>query len=112
MNVILNFILIPHYSDIGAACATAVSEILFFIFFFLSLPDEFRYLPVREIAKSIISSAIMGVIVVLMIRGDFNLIPIILVGAIVYSISAWVTGYISTEEKAKLHSICGGRKTK
>jgi O-antigen/teichoic acid export membrane protein len=111
MNVSLNFILIPRYSYIGAAYATVASEILFFLFFFLSLPREFRYLPLGEITKSIISSAIMGVLVILMIRNSFSLSLIIVGAAITYFISLWVTGYITRGEKAKLQDIFLDRKT-
>ena len=109
INVGLNFLLIPSYSYMGAAYATVVSEVLFFILFFVSLPGKFRYLPGAKIGKSMISSAIMGTLVILMIKNGFGLPSIIVVGAITYSICVWVTGYITRDEKAELQKIFQGK---
>lgn len=109
INVALNFLLIPSYSYMGAAYATVVSEVLFFIFFFVFLPGRFRYLPGAKIGKSMISSAIMGVLIIFMIKNGLTLPSIIVVGAIIYSICVWVTGYITRDEKAELQKIFQGK---
>jgi peptidoglycan biosynthesis protein MviN/MurJ (putative lipid II flippase) len=93
----------------GAAYATVVSEVLFFIFFFVFLPGRFRYLPWAKIGKSMISSAIMGVLIIFMIKNGLTLPSIIVVGAIIYSICVWVTGYITRDEKAELQKIFQGK---
>ena len=112
INVSLNFILIPRYSYIGAAFATVASEVLFFVFFFLTTAKEFRYLPLREIAKSSVSSAIMSIPIILMINSGFSLPIIIGTGAFTYSLLLFITGYITKGEKAELQYIFQGRKTK
>jgi O-antigen/teichoic acid export membrane protein len=111
INVFLNIILIPRYSYIGAAYATVVSEILFLILFFLSARREISYIPLIEIVKSVISSAIMGLIIIILIQNDFNLLLIIAIGVITYSFFIWITGFIAKEEKSRLKNILLGRET-
>lgn len=111
INVLLNFILIPRYSYRGAAYATVASEILFLALVFLSVRREIPSIPLLGIAKSAISSAIMGFLVIVLIQNDFNLFLIIALGAITYSFFIWITGFITKEEKAILKNIFLGRKT-
>jgi O-antigen/teichoic acid export membrane protein len=112
INVSLNFILIPRYSYIGAAFATVASEVLFLVLFLATLPREFRYLPLKEIAKSLVSSAIMSIPIILMINYGFSLPVIIGIGAITYSLFVFITGYITEGEIAELQNTFLGRKTK
>jgi O-antigen/teichoic acid export membrane protein len=111
INVSLNFILIPRYSYMGAAAATVASEILFFAFFLLALPRGLRYLPLKETAKSLVSSAIMSIPVIIMINNGFSLPLIIVIGATTYILLVFITGYITEGEKAELQDIFLGRKT-
>jgi O-antigen/teichoic acid export membrane protein len=110
INIFLNFILIPRYSYIGAAYATVVSEILFLTFFFLSARREIPSIPLMEIVKSVISSAIMGFLIMVLIQNGFSLLPIIVIGAITYSFLIWITGFITKGEKARLKNILLGRE--
>jgi O-antigen/teichoic acid export membrane protein len=111
INVLLNFFLIPRYSYIGAAYATVASEILFFTFFFLSIGGQIRSISLGEITKSVISSAIMGFSVIILIQKGFNMFLIAAIGAIIYFFFIWITGYITKGEKAKLKNIFLSRKT-
>jgi O-antigen/teichoic acid export membrane protein len=110
INVFLNIILIPRYSYIGAAYATVVSEILFLILFFLSARREIPSIRLIEIVKSVISSAIMGLLIVGLIQNDFNLFPIIAIGVITYSFFIWITGFITKGEKTRLKNILLSRE--
>ena len=110
INVFLNFILIPRYSYIGAAYATVVSEILFLAFFFVSARREIPSIPLMKIAKSVISSAIMGFLIIILIKNGFNLLLIIAIGVITYSFFIWITGFITKAEKARLKNILLGRE--
>jgi len=112
INVCLNFVLIPRYSYIGAASATVASEVLFFAFFLLNLPREFRYLPLKEITKSLFSAAIMSILVILMLNSGFCLPLIVGIAAITYIFFVFITGFISKGEKAELHDVLLGGKTK
>jgi O-antigen/teichoic acid export membrane protein len=111
INVFLNFILIPRYSYRGAAYATVVSEILFLALIFLFARREIPSISLIEIVKSVISSAIMGLLVIVLIQNDFNLLLIIAIGVITYSFFIWITGFITKEEKARFKNILLGRKT-
>jgi O-antigen/teichoic acid export membrane protein len=111
INVILNFILIPRYSYIGAASATVVSEVLFFIFFFLTVRGEIGSISLFEIAKAIASAVIMGILVIILIQKGFTLIPLIAIGAITYLFFLWITGFINKGEKSRLKNILLGRET-
>jgi len=112
INVFLNFILIPRYSYIGAAYATVVSEILFLAFFFVFARREIPSISVIEIAKSAISSAIMGLLIIALIQNGLNLLLIIAIGGITYSFFIWITGYITKGEKIRLKNILLGREAK
>jgi len=105
INVFLNFILIPRYSYIGAAYATVVSEILFLVFFFVSARREIPSISVIEIAKPAISSAIMGLLIIALIKNGFSLFLIIAIGVITYSFFIWITGFITKGEKLSLIHI-------
>jgi O-antigen/teichoic acid export membrane protein len=112
INIILNLILIPQYSYIGAASATVVSEILFFLLFFLSVRRQFASISLIDIAKSIVSSAIMGFLIILLMRNGLHFLLIIPIAALAYSLFLWIFGYVSKGEKIKLKSILLGRKMK
>jgi O-antigen/teichoic acid export membrane protein len=112
INVFLNFVLIPRYSYIGAAYATVVSEILFLVFFFLSARREIPSIPLMKIVKSIISSAIMGFLIIILIQNDFNLLLTIAIGVIIYSFLIWITGFITKAEKARLKNMLLGRENR
>jgi O-antigen/teichoic acid export membrane protein len=111
INVFLNFILIPPYSYRGAAYATVVSEILFLVLIFLSARREIPAIPLIETAKSVISSAIMGFLIIILIKNGFNLLPIIAIGVISYSFLIWITGFITKAEKTRLKNLLLARKT-
>jgi len=112
INIFLNFIFIPHYSYIGAAYATVVSEILFYSIFYFSVPEKIPSIPLREIGKLIISCLVMVVLVVVLKQRALNLLLILGSGLVVYFYCIWVTGYISAEEKVKLKNIFMTAKTK
>jgi O-antigen/teichoic acid export membrane protein len=109
INIFINFILIPRYSYIGAAYATVVSEILFFALFFLKVRKEIPSISLLVISKSVASSAIMGLIIIILIKNGLNLFLIIAIGLITYSFFIWITGFITKGEKARLKSILLGR---
>ena len=86
LNLVLNFIWVPIYGIIGAAFSTFIAfTILLLIVFFLSqrwLPIHMNY---KSILKSIISSCIMLVPLIIFIpRTIFEIIGLIFIGFIVY----------------------------
>ncbi|MCM8800414.1 MAG: flippase [Candidatus Omnitrophica bacterium] len=98
-NVLLNLMLIPKYSYIGAASATVVSEILFSIIFYMVIEKEFKYLPLAMILKSIFSAILMGILVILLEHLKVNLIVIVPFAGIAYLILLYIIKYFDDEER-------------
>jgi len=111
INILLNIILIPRYSYIGAASATAVSEILFFFLFFLSVRRQFASISLIEIIKSVVSSAIMGFLIIILMCQGLHFLLILPIAGLAYSLFIWIFGYVSKREKTKLKNVLLGRKT-
>lgn len=105
VNVLLNFILIPRYSYIGAACATLVSEILFFIISFISIPEEFRQVSHLSTLKSVFASIIMGIGVIFLSIKVLNLAALIIAGIIIYFITILLIGYLDRDDRMVLRDI-------
>lgn len=105
VNVVLNFILIPTYSYSGAASATLVSEILFFIISFVSIPREFRRLPYISILKSLLASIIMGGGIILLDLKGLPLPVLIAAGIIIYFISMLLSGYLDNDDRKVLRDV-------
>lgn len=105
INIALNLIFIPRFSYMGAAWATFISEILFFSLTFLSIPREFRRVPVLSICKGLASCAVMGGGLFLLIPKGPNLFILILVGAALYLLSMLLLGYLAEEDRQVLRSI-------
>lgn len=103
INVLLNFILIPRYSYIGAACATVVSEILFFVIFFIFLPQDFKYFPVRAIIKSALACTAMGITIVLL--KNTNLALVVAAAVVVYFIFLWIVKYFDENDRMLIRDI-------
>lgn len=89
LNVILNSVLIPNYSYIGASFATLVSVIaLFFIEFFFVYKILFIHYVNKDLIKPVIASGIMGLILIILPK--INIFMMILAGIIVYTVSIFV----------------------
>jgi len=108
VNVLLNFILIPRYSYTGAACATVVSEILFFIISFVFLPADFRYFPGWAIIKSVLACSLMGITIILLNFRNLNLALVVLAAIAVYSIFLWITQYFDKDDRMVIKNILRG----
>lgn len=84
-NIILNFILIPYYSYIGASIATTIADILnlaIFIFILSKTKYKFHRGFSKDIMKVFISAAVM--IFLIKILGDINIFLIILISSVGY----------------------------
>jgi O-antigen/teichoic acid export membrane protein len=61
LNIVLNFILIPRYSHVGAAMAMIVSEVYLFVGSFIYISQRISKLTyIRFAIKTVIVSALMG----------------------------------------------------
>lgn len=105
VNVSFNLILIPHFSYIGAAYATVISELLLFIALTDSLPVKLFFFSLQDIAKPIVSSAIMSIFIIIMVHKNWNLPLTIIIAVTVYFLLIWISGYVKEIKKEELKAI-------
>ena len=97
LNVVLNLLLIPKMSFVGAAIATVTTELYFFIFaiYFIS-KAQYKSELSKVIPKPLLATLIMGLFVHYFIQTSlFILIPI---SALIYFIILYLTGYWSDND--------------
>ncbi len=100
-NVVLNLILIPRYSYIGAALATLATEMFTFTFHFAYLSRSLIQPPLFKLApKIIIINSVMGFYITSMIQMD--LLFLIPTALSINLIMLLLTHYFSKEELALL----------
>lgn len=109
LNIILNLILIPSYSYIGAAVATVISETVLVTFYLLFISKYFHKFSLREIMTGpIVASSVMALFIHFSKSG--NLFVLIFSAMIIYFILIYKTGYISKDELNLLKGLY--KKTK
>lgn len=107
-NIILNCILIPRYTYIGASISTVLSEILIMaiIIYYISkteyMPDNLSLL--KTVIKLIVSAAILFVVLDLLNLSLWLAIP---VGLLVYIMALIVTKSIDDTDKYIIKEILG-----
>lgn len=98
LNIVLNFILIPFIGIIGAAIATLFSYILMSIFSYFISRKFLRFkIDIIFILKIILSSIIMGLIV-LLLKEQISVILIILIGVVIYFVFCYVFKIFNKQE--------------
>lgn len=103
INIILNFILIPLYGFVGAAIATLLTEIVFFIIytsFIIKYGFKFKFI-LSFIHKPIIAGSIM-ITSLLFIE---NIFLAVFSGMIIYFAVLYFIGIIDKEDKVLLTKI-------
>lgn len=105
-NIILNIILIPYYSYIGAAVATVLSELFLYVLFLFYINKSYVDVKVnREFIKPLAASMVMALMVYLI--KDMNLVIIIGVAAFVYFSSLLILGVFEDEDKILFNNLLG-----
>ena len=107
-NIILNFILIPNYSYIGAAVATVISDIIICILMFrITINSEYapRMIVVYDVIKLLISSLVMFAV---LYYSELNIILGVIVGGIVYIGMLFITRTLDEDDKNIIKNIIGG----
>lgn len=85
LSIILNLILIPRYSFIGAAIATVASELVLFLMTYSFASVKFHFVNILKILyKPLIASILMGVIIIIL---NLNLFLSFIIGSTVYIVS-------------------------
>lgn len=108
LNVILNIILIPKFSLVGAGIATALAELTFTILLIISTYKMGYGIKIRELGiflfKVITSGLIMGIFI-LLLKSITNLFLLILVATILYFVVLYIIKGIKEEDIKILKEI-------
>jgi len=100
VNVVLNLILIPKYSLIGASIITALTQLIALLFIFIWSSrigySVFRKVFANIIAKVVISSASMGIFIIYF--HNLTLLALIPSAAFLYFIMLYIIGGIDKED--------------
>lgn len=101
INVILNLLLIPRISLVGAGIATALAELTFTILLIISTYKIGYGVNVKKLSffifKVIFSSLTMGILVIYL-KSSLNIFIVILIATILYFIILYIIGGIKKEE--------------
>ena len=104
VNVVLNIILIPYFSYIGAAVTTVVCETVLFSIYFYLLSKYICILPVLKIfVKPFIALIIMSLFILFF--NWFGLIILVLFSALIYFGILYIIGGISKEDVVLIKKI-------
>ncbi len=111
LNIMLNLVLIPRYSYVGASVATVASELFAFAFFFwFTSKSEYKihgsmmtYLP-----KVLFASLIMAIFIQLL--RDLNLFLLIFLAAGVYFSALYLMRILDDKDARILSQLIGGLK--
>ena len=104
VNVILNLILIPHFSYVGAAIATIITETVLFGLYVYFLSKHFYTLPFREIViRPIVASLVMGLFIYFC--GSIILLPLVILAAFLYFVTLYLIGGLSKEDIDLLRQV-------
>lgn len=115
INIILNILLIPKLSFVGAAIATLISAGIIFVVLYLGVRQHF---PSLSFGGSLLKTIAAGLIMwlVLLLFDGIGVVKLIFTGALVYLISSLIIGAISVEDLAmprnalgRISSIVGGK---
>lgn len=106
LNIILNLILIPHFSYIGASVATILTELSALIFVLKATYDLGYQLPKKELMnmpKIIFASIIMGIFLIYM--KNLNLLILILTAIVIYFLTLYIIKGFDDEDYILIKNI-------
>ena len=97
VNVVLNLILIPNFSYIGAGIATIVTETVLLVLYFYFVSKYLYWLPLHKIIlKPMVACALMAIFIYFL--SNINLAVIIVSSAILYFIVLYILRWFSPED--------------
>ena len=104
LNIVLNFILIPKYTYIGAGVATLLSEILIFILIYRSIRKYVLKINLwPTVWRPILAAMAMGIVIIKM-----NFLPlwyVIPIGAVSYFVMFFFLGGFNEHDKDTLFTV-------
>ena len=105
LNIVLNFIFIPHYGYKGAAVTTLISySLLAYLIYIYSRRLIKWSFPFRTLFKTATSSILMGIFILFLVVGDFfseltTILISIIFGNAIYFLILLILGEFSPKEK-------------
>ena len=104
-NIIVNYLLIPNYTYIGASVATVLSEILILVLMMHSI-SKTEYNPDLSLVKTIIKLVICGIILAIALYLlNVSLWLAIPIGLVIYLASLFITGTIDDTDKYIINEL-------
>lgn len=107
INIILNFIFIPHFSLNGAAIATLLTELVVFVFMYFQLNKFAKVNFSKYTLKPLISSCMMCGLIYLL--RDLHVILLIFIGAIFYFLIMILIKGLRKEDLSFLQSLISSK---
>jgi len=114
LNVVLNLVLIPKYSYIGASIATTATEFVALAIIFIwsmriGYSSSVKNM-INIIAKALIASAVMGVFIYYL-RNYLPLWGLVPLSALLYFIAIYIIRGVDSEDKLLIRQIAGRKRT-
>ena len=104
VNIILNFILIPLYSYIGASIATVISEILTFaMLYYFTSKNNYRLNFLKLIIKPFFAAVIMSFFIIYF--SNLHILLLVPISIIIYFASLFIFKALTKEEVDLIRSL-------
>ena len=104
LNVVLNLILIPGFSYIGAAIATLITETVLFMAYFYVISKYLYKLPLHKIVvRPLIATAVIALFIQLC--SGLNLVVIIISATVLYLVVLYLIGGFDEEDRRLLSAL-------
>lgn len=100
VNILLNFILIPKLSYIGAGISTIITEALMCFLYYSAIVKFMKINSVKIILSSL--PAFTAMVLVIYFTRNLPLIPVLIVAFIIYLCLSYLTGFIKKENLSLL----------
>lgn len=103
VNILLNFILIPKFSYIGAGISTIITEVILCLLLYAVMA---RFMKINWL-KTVLSllPGLAAMVLIINIATNFPVIPVIIFALMIFLFSAYLTGCIRNEDFYLLSGI-------
>ncbi len=108
LNIVLNLILIPGFSYIGAAIATLITETVLFLAYFYVISKYLYKLPLHKIVmRPLIATAVTALFIHLC--SGLNLVVIIIYATVLYLVVLYLIGGFDKKDRRLLSALMSGK---
>jgi O-antigen/teichoic acid export membrane protein len=107
MNILLNLLLIPKYSSMGAAIATLISIIFYLILQVGFIQKRILDIHIHDLLRfiALLSVSLSGMIIFILLFKSFGIIPVTLLSSMLYFGCTWIFKVISDDDKALIIAL-------